>query len=265
MRFRFRLGRSGRVEPLLYLSYGMQKAGSTLAFELTRAIYESNGVSQAQLPAALSQAASDVNYASRDALHDLEAIAAEARRRRGTIVLKTHVRPTDAVAAMLADGRAIGHAVCRDPRELVLSMIDAGAAARAKGATAFAHHETIDAALEKLRRNVRVFEAWAALPGVAPLHYDDVAFETRLTVLRLCDQIGLPADPAAIERRVKSERFTQFNKGLFQRWRAELASADADAIAAEFAAFIERYGDERRLRAWEAFPMYQDGRFGAAT
>lgn len=256
------LTRSRRhASPLIYFSYGMQRAGSTLAFELTRQIYEQMGFAQRKLADGLAAPKSSVNFLRKEELETLDRLVAEVERRRVPLVVKLHARPTPLVEQLLAEGRALAHAVCRDPRDLLAALLDAGETSRRVGRESFAHNRTIDETLGNLRRNVKTFEAWAALPAVLPLHYDDVAFETRLTVLRLCDQIGCRLDPAAIETKVKEGRFTQMNKGVLQRWRRDLDAEMADALGAEFAAFIQRYGDERALRAWERLDMYQDGRF----
>ena len=79
-----------RSRPLIYISYGMWKSGSTLAFELTRAILEQNG--HRQIPLSLSGVSVDVriNFVPELHAHQLEAIDQEARTLGSPIVFKTH-------------------------------------------------------------------------------------------------------------------------------------------------------------------------------
>ncbi|MEO1001072.1 MAG: hypothetical protein AAFW69_10820, partial [Pseudomonadota bacterium] len=81
---------------------------------------------------------------------------------------------------------------------------------------------------------------WAALPGILPLSYERIAFETEAVAREIADQIGVAVDPAAVAVEAKG-RFTQFNKGRPHRHREEMAAEDAARYGAEFAAFIARW------------------------
>jgi hypothetical protein len=226
--------------PLIYISYGMPKSGSTLAFELTKVILELNGFKQKRLSRAAIPTDEPVNAA--DALNaaNLEAIEREAAALGYPIVVKTHHALTPDVRAWIAEGRIHGHCVYRDLREIALSMMDHGARARARGRKAFSAIGSIEDALRNIRRQVPVFQDWARQPGFVPLYYDDVAFETQATVRRLCAQMKLEADPARVERRVKRWRFTQYNKGVRGRFH-EMAPQDGERILREFQAYYEAF------------------------
>ena len=55
------------------------------------------------------------------------------RHRVSPIVVKTHSRLTPAARRLLENGNAIGHCSYRDPREVILSLLDAGDKARQLG------------------------------------------------------------------------------------------------------------------------------------
>ncbi len=226
--------------PLIYISYGLRKSGSTLAFELTRAILEQNGYRQKRLSREAVPSDAAINFVHHLSAAQLERIESEVRALGYPVVLKTHVAPTRDVEAWVRAGRIQGHCVYRDPREMALSMMDHGRRARANGERAFADIETLEDAIRDIRRQVPRFLQWARLPGFMPLYYDDVAFDTQATVRRLCEQMGLDADPAKVERRVKSWRPTQYNKGVPGRAK-ELAPEDSARVLAEFRAFYEEF------------------------
>jgi hypothetical protein len=240
--------------PLIYISYGMRKSGSTLAFELTRAILEQNGYWQKRLSRNAVPSDAAINFVHRLSAARLERIESEARSLGYPIVLKTHVAPTRDVEAWVRSGRIQGHCVYRDPREMALSTMDHGRRARANGEQAFAGIETLDDAIRDIRRQVPWFRAWARLPGFTPLSYDQVAFDTQATVRLLCEQIGLAADPAEVERIAKTTRFTQYNKGVPGRAK-ELAPEDGARILEEFRGFYEEFIEARPAPAGvEAVP-----------
>jgi hypothetical protein len=234
--------------PLIYISYGMKKSGSTLAFELTRAILERNRCPQKRLPKTAVPARFKINFVGELFAPQLEAIEREAAALGYPVVLKTHAGPTPDVLAWVEQGRMIGHCVYRDPREMALSALDHGARARARGHRAFAQLVSVDDAIRSLRKQVPCFVAWSRLPGFMRIYYDDVAFDTQAVVRRLCAQMALDADPAKVERQVKSWRFTQYNKGVPGRAR-EMDPADSERILREFRSFYEEFIDSRHAPA----------------
>jgi hypothetical protein len=230
--------------PLIYVSYGMRKSGSTLAFELTKAILEQNGFPQPRLSRQAVPSDAGINFVHQLSQAQLEAIEAEARALGSPMVLKTHVAPTPEAAAWVAAGRIRGHCVYRDPREMALSTLDHGRRARERGEQAFANIETLEDAIADIHHQVPNFLEWVRLPGFLPLFYDDVAFDTRSTVRRLCRQLGLKADPDEVERIAKQERFTQYNKGVPGRAK-ELPPEDGERILEAFRDFYEEFIPDR--------------------
>ncbi len=230
--------------PLIYISYGMRKSGSTLAFELTRALLEQNGFRQKRLSHQAVPGDASINFVHRLSAEQLERIESEARALGGPVVLKTHQPPTPAVEAWLREGRIQGHCVYRDLREIALSTMDHGRRARASGDRAFANIHNLDDALHDIRRQVPHFLSWVRLPGIIPLYYDDVAFASQDTVRRLSEQTGLSGNPAKVERRVKSWRPTQYNKGVPGRAR-EMSPEDSARVLGEFRDFYAEFIDNR--------------------
>ncbi|MEO1001071.1 MAG: hypothetical protein AAFW69_10815 [Pseudomonadota bacterium] len=239
------------MRPLIYFSYGVTKTGSTLAFHYVHALMERAGWDQSRLSEAALGNAKMINYF--DDLDDEMArhLVAEVEERGTPVVLKTHQRPSATVARLIDEGRAVGHACYRDPREVVLSMLDHGEKSRRIGAEVFSEIETMDDALASLRHQIDRLTDWLRLPQIIPLCYDDVAFAGAATVGRLAAQLGIEDVPEAVEREVKETRFTQFNKGAPARWRREMCVEDAERIATEFRPMIRQL-IRRRARLADA-------------
>ncbi|MBB5515836.1 hypothetical protein FHS89_001856 [Rubricella aquisinus] len=218
------------MTPRLYISYGMTKTGSTLAYHIARTVLEEAGFAQPQLSERALGAVRRINYVD-DLTEGL--VAAILNEAPGPIVIKTHQRPTPTVADMLAEGTAMGHACLRDPRDMALSMLDHGARARAKGHLPFAEFAQIDDTLPSLRDQAETLRQWRALPGILTLSYDQIAFGEDAAPILIAAQMGLPVAPGAA-RRAKDGHFTQFNKGIPDRHRSEMAAADAERIATLF-------------------------------
>lgn len=233
------------MQPLLYVSFGMGKAGSTLAFNLVREILIAAGRAQPQLAAA---GASRDNFIARLSPEVLAAARTDAAAAGGPVAVKTHRGPMGCVKAAVREGWVTGHAVCRDPRDIALSMVDAtrkGLGWGEFGGRGFAAPEET---LPVIRNHVKRFEAWAALPGILAVPYEMLAFETETMARRMAAQIRVEVDIPRAVRAAKMQR-NQFNVGRSERWRREMDPALAAEIEGEFAGFIARWCTERPAEA----------------
>lgn len=224
--------------PLIYVSYGMAKSGSTLAFRLVSEALRAGGLGQDDvdlrplLPGAEAKFVGVIRPAELAALRRL----AEARGR--IVAVKTHGGLWDCVRRGLEAGWIAGHAVARDPRDIALSMMDAAKEGRGWGGRT-RPYAGIEETLPVIRNQIAKFEGWAAAAGILPLAYEPLAFATEGEAARIAAQLGLAVDPAAVARAAKAAG-TNLNAGRPRRREAEMAPALSAAFAAEFAGFIER-------------------------
>jgi hypothetical protein len=226
--------------PLIYISYGITKSGSTLAFELTKTILEENGFPQKRLSDDAIRTKAVENFVHRLSSEQLEIIEREVKALGYPIVLKTHQRLSPAVQDWVREGRIHGHCVYRDLREVVVSMMDHGSRARAEGSAGFSKIQSFNDAIRSLRMQLPRFLEWVRLPGFLVLYYDDIAFNTQATIGQLCAQLGLDADPARVEQITKQERFIQYNKGVPGRAK-ELDPEISKRVVDEFRDFFDEF------------------------
>ncbi len=234
------------MQPLLVFSYGMTKCGSTLAFQLARAALEQAGCDQPRLSTAALGNNRKINFVQHVDAPMAAMIVQEVAKIGHPIVIKTHTALDPAVRQFFADGLAIGHATYRDPRDMALSMMDAGKAARESGAAAFSEITDLNAALKAVRDQTTKLAEWLGLPNMLPLCFDDIAFDTPGVAERMLAQFGLTGNAQRIAAKAKSARFTQFNKGVTDRYRAEMSAEESGGIAREFAPFLETLINNRR-------------------
>lgn len=228
----------------VFVSYGMVKSGSTLAFEYMRGMHEASGWPQERLPLTLLPKPSSINFAGPQ--DDMTLLRRHAESTGRPVVVKTHSAPTASILAGLREGWLRAHATYRDPRDMVLSLLDAGARARARSAErGFAGIETVEDALRAVRRNSDVLHRWLEAPGVQPLLYDDLAFDPVPTVRRMGRHARLRVAAAAIVRRVTKDRFTQLNKGRPMRHSDEMDPALSERLRGEFAPFFDHLLERR--------------------
>lgn len=228
------------MKPLIFFSYGVTKSGSTLAFELARVALEQAGFSQPRLASPGLVVSRKINAVEHVTEAEAEALLEDVRRIGHPIVLKTHTRPDPAVIALVRDGHATAHAVVRDPRDVALSMIDHGNRSRVQGRPAFAEILSLDDAMTAISNQFEQLAEWLALPGVRVLRYDDLAFGTAGAAAEILDHLGIPGDAQRIAETVLSSSFTQFNKGVRDRYRSEMTLAESAEFHRRFRPFYNR-------------------------
>lgn len=225
----------------LYLSYGMPKSGSTLAFELTRTMLELAGVPQPKIAEGVTDPTNKINFVNRLDGAAYEKLREEAESVARPVVVKTHSRLFPRLEKLLLEGGLIGHAVCRDPRDMALSMLDAAREGRAWGGTDGCLFKTVADTEKRLHKSIQMFMKWAESPNIIPIHYERLAFDTETVAAEIAAQLGITVDiPKAIEI-ATGTKFTQLNRGKSQRWKTEMEPADARRLEVEFKDYIAAF------------------------
>lgn len=233
------------MQPLLYFSYGMTKTGSTLAFQLVRSALDLCGFPQDRVPLDVVNPVLRRNFVNHISERQFEELKDEAKKRGYPIALKTHMRPDPCVVEAIQSGEAIAHACYRDPRDMALSMLDHGQISRETGGDEFAELHSLEDAFTNIRSQHDSLTAWLRLPGVMPLYFEDIAFNTVETARRILTQLKLKIDPEVLAEVVHTQRFTQKNKALHLRYPEEMDPSLSTSIATEFAPLIKRFIQNR--------------------
>lgn len=171
----------------LYISYGVTRSGSTLAFNLALRLLRLAGYPQRQLPAPLVPDEHGFNY-----INEPKQAHLAATRPGELLAIKTHGAPDEA-AGWLRAGQALGHLVVRDPCAIALSLLGAGRLARTEGG-GFAGIDSLETALAHLRTQDRYVAEWVAQPNMLLLRYDELARDPAGCVGRMARQVGIRPD-----------------------------------------------------------------------
>lgn len=248
---------SGATEksPSLYFSFGVTKTGSTLAYRMARHFLECRGHSQALLPDRLQVIRKDLNSWSQANHELLEEIAEWVQARGIFLALKTHRAPTKPVRTMLREGRAMGHATFRDPREIALSLVDHGRESQERGHDPVRFRDLNDAtdSLDLIERQLAIFDRWEKLPRIETWYYDDFAFNPDLAFAKLARQTGLAPLSSAERASFDGTAGTKFNKAVQHRWKSELTREESAEFKAQFSDFYKQLW-LRRL-SWRSRPL----------
>ena len=226
---------------MILFSYGITKSGSTLAFELAKAILSTAGYEQTRLSDDVVEPGHHINFVngiSRQRIDRLLRAVPEDQ----FIAIKTHSGFPPLLLPYLDElSRASKiriHANFRDPREICLSLMDAGVQARQRKRQAFSEIETLDQAVENVSRQINVFMRWACVRGVLRLAYNRTAFEMDAAIDDIAAHLGVTPDRDEVRRIVNEVAFTQKNKAVKNRYKSELTPEQDQKLQAEFRLFL---------------------------
>lgn len=208
--------------PRLYICFGMPKSGSTLAYEISRAVAQRAGFDHD--PMLLGEDPRPPRVTARrpyrDTLSELLDLA-EAEDRY-MVVVKTHGRLTRPLIRAAETGRVRVQVHARDPRDIALSMRDAatrGAEWGRLGEAGLVRRP--EDALEALQNMVLRHAQWAEIEGALCLDYEHTAFSPLATARLIATHMGVAPSPLRDTLAAK-RRFTQLNRGRSQRHLTEM-------------------------------------------
>lgn len=224
---------------MIVISFGVRKSGSTLAFEMAKAVLELNGHPQPKLADGLVEEGRPSNTVGR---WTDERLARLVRVTEGTkIVIKTHGPPNRLTIGKLLgfveSGRVRIHVVYRDPRDAVLAILDHGARSRAENRQPLSQVVDVDDAIPILRKDVTKLRRWGMFPSLKLL-YDDFAFDPEKWVARIAEDLGVSVDVDEAWK-IVNDRETKKGVASPHRHREEMTPGDAARIAAALPDYLE--------------------------
>jgi hypothetical protein len=240
---------------MIVLSYGMTKSGSTLAFELCKSVLQQRGFEQRRLPNGVVAQGHHINFINdvsipvlRQAMEEVSSTEIIAIKVHAAV----HLPAIPFVETAISQGQLKVHVNLRDPREICLSLVDAGVKAREKNRTAFAEIRSLDDAAEVASRQLLVCRRWGSITGALHLFYNEVAFDTSLAVRQMCADFDFPMfndeELKVVLDRVFNDAFTQRNKAVKDRYKDELTLRQNEFLLEELKgaqAFIRRVCEQR--------------------
>ena len=228
---------------MLVISYGITKSGSTLAFELVKRALINSGHPQDRLSDEVVAPGHKINFIESVSPERIQKLDREIGDDR-IIVVKAHTglnRETFTyLDPLCAEGRLKVQAIFRDPRDVCLSMIDAGRNARANGLSAFAEIRDMSDAIESVERQLSNLRRWGAVSNALLISYDAAAFDTDTAITSIENYLGISCDHKTVLNEVMNEAFTQKNKAVRSRHLQELSDSDRKIMDIVFGVFLKR-------------------------
>ena len=227
---------------MIVVSYGITKSGSTLAFELLKGLLVSAGHDQSRLKNDRISHHSSINFVQRVTVDTVYHIMNSIDDGK-IVAIKTHGKFPNSQFVQLQDlvkkGQLAVQANCRDPRDICLSMLDAGRRANLEGRKAFSELRTIADCERSLQRQTETFRSWGAIEGALRLEYSQVVRNPHDTLKKMSNQLRIRGDENAAVRHAFEDAFTQKNKAVLNRYKTEMSTAANRLMSTKFSDYIE--------------------------
>lgn len=228
----------------IYICYGITKSASTFAWQLIKRVAISGGLPIATLTAKSKGANSPEDYIDPVSGEKLRLIKEDVGDLK--VVIKTHGGVTPVVARAVAEGTAQVFVSYRDLRDVALSLLDHGARSRRKGTKDFAEFYEVADTLKDIKAQIQRLEGWVRFCSPLLLPYDEICFDTRSTISRIAERLGVSVDVELIfdEFNLNRNLIGQFNKGERRRFEHEMDAQTSALFIEEFAAYYKTYFPE---------------------
>jgi hypothetical protein len=239
---------------VIVLSVGMPRAGSGWHYNLIRDLMRTTGCAEAteirsrfHLEDILTEVNCNIGVLS---VRRLARVALPALL-GNTFVIKAHSRPTTASRALRAAGLLRITYIYRDPRDAMLSAMNYGQRALAKGRpNAFSGVSEFSDALEFMLEYVRIWHAWAREKSVLISRYEDLLGNYDRECERLCQHLGLDPAELGVKTAIQSNRpdraegrqGTHFFKGRVGRFREAFTEEQQSALMTSLGPFLPGMG-----------------------
>ena len=243
---------------MIILSIGMPRAGSGWYYNLTHDLIKVSGGQDAReirKMYRLGKVLTEVNC-NIGALSNWRLLLVLIPALLGnTFTIKTHAGPTRLTLLLIQVGLICTTYIYRDPRDAMISAMDIGRKARAKGRhNAFSQLTDFGTSVEFMLSYLKVWEAWIHSEATLHTRYENLLDDYDAEVQRLIEFIPLPLKSqevdAVLERyRPEKARGGQkgihYSKGRTGRYREKFNDEELSILNENFGPYLEQMGYEK--------------------
>jgi len=243
------------VNPRLFISAGMPRAGSGWYYNLAHDLVVASGGQNARSIREkfhLQRFLTEVNC-NISTLNPYRVIPVLFPALLGNnFVIKTHGGPTSFTRWLLSIQMIKTIYIFRDPRAAMLSAYEYGRRALKKDRpNAFSYLETLESAAAFIDIYIDIWEAWSNIQGILIVRYEDFVSDFGAESARLIDYLGLEMDRDVTEPVLNQYRpeqggpqriGTHFSKGEPERFRRVFTPSQLERFTKMFAPALHGMG-----------------------
>lgn len=239
---------------MIYLSIGMPKSGSTLFSwlqkELIANAYPKNGQNRLEELIHSGLIPGSGHFIENPGKNDIIDKLIEISEDFGPILIKSHTVANGNLLAMAQQGNVLITLIHRDPRDVILSAIDAGNRAKNNRLVDdfFTRFTKVSDAIDPVRKFCHNTISWLSTGLVHEFRYADLVTKPAQTIGNFCDLARLQTPDSVVSEIVKhymtrqTPGIRQFNTGRTTRFESEMLDEDITLCNNELGWELERLG-----------------------
>lgn len=233
---------------MIVLSHGMAKSASSFVFQITHGLIHSHcrtagGVVLDLKKYCLSSNGLFLNDAENiDEVIEKKIfeIGASNCDERNYLHIKIHRRCTPYVHQLIDEGKVIVISTYRDPRDIALSLIDAGRIDKERGKARFTQYETVTDTIDTVEYQLDCFNTWLNVKNIEFISFDQIATKPFDVGKRIAARLKIPYDESIVEELlINKSNIWEYNKGITNRWREEMEDSDIERFEKISAKFLD--------------------------
>ncbi len=232
---------------MIILSNSIPKTGSTLLANFQEDILSSLGRTNGQNTLRDKYNGRYIEYPSWAVLLNLASI----NRRYGSCVVKCHWAPSAKLDLFCQSLNVKMTLTYRDPRDMILSMIDHGKRTREGNdpSGSFADCTNVIDLIPRTLKMVENLDLWTRKRFVRSVRYESLMADTHNTLKEVVSFLGWKVEDSIIEDIINERdkikhRSLNFNKGTTQRWKTELDDSEKEVCKLAFNQHLIKLGYE---------------------
>ena len=209
----------------LFISYGMTRSGSTLAFETEKAILENYGMPQDKI---IFKGLENwiENYLPEKYLSDIDSLKKiNEKTLDNFVVFKTHGAANKKLINFIRKFKIPVTISVRDPKDIIISLLEISKKNRSINETGFINIISFQDALRNIEEDLWRLETWKPLieEGIAKvIPYEETIKDAEIIIQFLADLTSKPKLLISEIKEITKKRFTQFNIGIAGRGQKSL-------------------------------------------
>lgn len=161
------------------------------------------------------------------------------------LIQKTHAGTDTDIGKLVNEGQVKAIASIRDPRDVALSMLDAGKKERELGRkNDIAKIFTLAEATSQIKSDIHALMRWYDLSNCHVIPYVEIKEKPSVTVGKIVEIV--------LDKKISSEECEaivasisrdtiRLNRGIHQRYLTEMSESDSETIKNSFKEFYERF------------------------
>lgn len=169
----------------------------------------------------------------------------------GGFLIKTHCMLNEPIKALVENGVARATYMFRDPRDIILSLIDHGIRSRngLDPNKSFENIVTIEDAIRYTKWHVRVYKAWKEFGNALFIRYEDLIEDNWKYLNLVAAYLGYRLPEPVLDEILHNEQAerkieSNFNTGRSNRWKTEMTGLQKSQAMDAFGSDISLMGYE---------------------